>query len=71
MARFWDTHDLTEFEDELEEVKEMVFECEARRLLRLRLEPEEAEALHRLAQSRGMDDTALVKEWVAERLHAS
>ena len=26
LARFWDTHDLTEFEGELEEVNEPVFE---------------------------------------------
>lgn len=26
LARFWDTHDLTDFEDELEEVQETVFQ---------------------------------------------
>jgi hypothetical protein len=26
LAKFWDTHDLTDFEDELEEVRETVFE---------------------------------------------
>ena len=26
LAEFWDTHDITDFEDELEEVKEPVFE---------------------------------------------
>jgi hypothetical protein len=26
LARFWDTHDLTDFEDELEEVSEPVFD---------------------------------------------
>ena len=25
LAEFWDTHDLTDFEDELEEVTELVF----------------------------------------------
>ncbi|HLG15697.1 MAG TPA: hypothetical protein VJH03_14520 [Blastocatellia bacterium] len=29
LARFWDTHDLAHFEDELEEVTEPVFEHEA------------------------------------------
>jgi len=27
LAQFWDTHDLTDFEDELEEVTEPVFEA--------------------------------------------
>jgi hypothetical protein len=26
LAQFWDTHDLTDFEDKLEEVKESVFD---------------------------------------------
>lgn len=26
LAHFWDTHDVTDFEDQLEEVKEPVFE---------------------------------------------
>jgi len=28
LARFWDEHDLTDFEDELQEVTERVFECD-------------------------------------------
>jgi hypothetical protein len=37
LAQFWDTHDLTDFEDELEEVKESVFECKT--VLKVQLEP--------------------------------
>ena len=29
LADFWDTHDLTDFEDELEEVTELVFDTSA------------------------------------------
>lgn len=28
LARFWDTHDLTDFEDQMKEVTEPVFDCE-------------------------------------------
>ena len=31
LAKFWDTHDLTDFEEELEEVKEPVFDLAAKR----------------------------------------
>jgi hypothetical protein len=31
LAEFWDTHDLTEFEDELQEAKELVFDRETLR----------------------------------------
>jgi len=30
LARFWDTHDLTEFEDPLDEVTEPLFEAQGR-----------------------------------------
>ena len=38
LAHFWDTHDLTDFEDQLEEVAEPVFEREA--VVKVQLEPE-------------------------------
>lgn len=39
LAHFWDTHDLTDFEDQLEEVPEPVFEREASGRLGTALEP--------------------------------
>jgi len=71
LARFWDTHDLTEFEDELEEVKVPVFERGSENVLRVTLPPRDAAALHHAAQSRGVGDTELVREWLSERLRAS
>ena len=38
LARFWDTHDLTDFADELEEVNESVFERQTE--VTIRLEPQ-------------------------------
>ena len=70
LARFWDTHDLTEFNEELEEVKAPVFERGTKNVLRVTLPPEDAAALHRAAESRGVEDTELVREWLSERLHA-
>ena len=70
LARFWDTHDVTEFEDELEEVKEPVFERGSENVLRVTLPSSEAAALHRAAESRGVRDTELVREWVGEKLRA-
>ena len=68
LARFWDKHDLTEFEDELEELKESVFDREELTVVRVHLQPEQAAALHRIAQSKGVADTDLVREWVSEKL---
>ena len=35
LSKFWDTHALTDFEDELEEVSEPVFECKNAKILHL------------------------------------
>ena len=69
LAEFWDTHDVTDFEDELEEVSERVFERDAD--VRVHLETDDARALRAIAQSRGVADSELVREWVLERIHAT
>lgn len=70
LAKFWDTHDITDFEDELEEVEEPIFDRGTQAMMRIRLLPEQAEALKRIARSRGIDEAELVKEWVNEKLRA-
>jgi hypothetical protein len=47
LARFWDSHDLTDFDDQLEVSAEPVFEREA--VINIHLPYEEAESLKRLA----------------------
>jgi len=71
LARFWDAHDVTEFEDELQEAAEPVFDRGPQSTVRIRLLPEQAEALKRMAASRGVDQADLVREWVSEKLRAS
>ena len=66
LASFWDTHDLTDFEDQLEEVTEPVFEREA--VVEVKLEPQEIEALNEIAKSKGVGCADLIREWVRERI---
>jgi predicted DNA binding CopG/RHH family protein len=68
LARFWDTHDLTDFEDELEEVLESVFERRAEETVTIHLPAAEVEVVKRLAKAKGMEHTALIQEWVREKL---
>lgn len=70
LAAFWDTHDLTEFEDELEVVSGTVFERQAE-LVTVPLQPTEVDAVKRIADSRGIGYDALIREWVIEKLHTS
>jgi len=66
LANFWDAHDLTDFEAELEEVTEPVFERETE--VRIHLPSKEAEAIHNMAKSQGVDSAALIREWVLEKV---
>ncbi len=70
LARFWDVHDITDFEEELEEVTESVF---ARRgyQVTIHLDERESEAVRRIASTRGIEEAALIQEWVRERLTQS
>lgn len=69
LAEFWDTHDLTDFEDELEEVTEPVFERES--VVQIRLHSEEVEEIKAIANSKGVAYVDLIREWVLEKIHAS
>jgi len=70
LAAFWDAHDLTEFEDQLEVVGDAVFERQSE-LITVPLQPTEIEAVKRIADSKGIGYDALIREWVIEKLHVS
>ena len=59
-ARFWDAHDITDFEEELEEVTESVFACRGYRVT-IRLEERESETVRRIASTRGIEEAALIR----------
>lgn len=69
LAHFWDSHDLTDFEDELEELVEPVFERET--AVTIHLQPEEAQAIKKLAASQGVPDKDLIYRWVREKLQTA
>ena len=66
LAHFWDTHDLTDFEDELEEISDPVFERAP--VMRIRLLPDEAEAVKQVAKSRGISYLDLIRQWVRKKI---
>jgi len=68
LSRFWDTHDLTDFDDELEEVHTPVFVRGEEPTIAIALNSKEVQALKRIARSEGVKETLLVREWVREKL---
>lgn len=71
LARFWDRHDLTDFEDQLEEVTAPVFRRSSRTAVTVRLRPDEAKEVQRVAKSKRVREATLIRRWVIEKLHAT
>ena len=71
LARFWDAHDLTDFEEELEEAAEPVFVRAKGASLSIDLQATEAQHLKKIARSKGVKETTVVRQWILERLHDS
>ena len=64
LAEFWDTHDLTDFENELEEVPESIFQPG----VTVPLTPRDAKVVNAIAKARGISPRALIHEWVSEHI---
>ncbi|WP_295388508.1 CopG family antitoxin [uncultured Thiodictyon sp.] len=68
LAQFWDAHDLTDFEDQLEVVAAPVFAPKAEAVMKIHLRRQEIAAVTRIARSRGLPRESLLREWVLEKL---
>ena len=66
LAEFWDAHDLTDFERELEQVVEPVFVSGT--AIKVSLESRQVEAVERMAQAKGVSREELIRAWVVEKL---
>nr|VFJ48110.1 MAG: hypothetical protein BECKFM1743A_GA0114220_1005510 [Candidatus Kentron sp. FM]VFJ48771.1 MAG: hypothetical protein BECKFM1743C_GA0114222_1006310 [Candidatus Kentron sp. FM]VFK09434.1 MAG: hypothetical protein BECKFM1743B_GA0114221_101053 [Candidatus Kentron sp. FM] len=66
LAAFWQAHDLTDFDDKLEEVPGPVF-IRTRQII-LPLSTVDATALHVIASQQRISEAELVSRWVHERL---
>jgi predicted DNA binding CopG/RHH family protein len=71
LAKFWDTHDLTDFEQVLEDVGEPVFVRAKGTSLSIDLPPREVQRVKKIARSKGVNETTVLREWILERLHES
>lgn len=71
-AKFWDTHAITDFEDETEDV-DIVFDLDKPRdeTLVVRLQKDLKEKLEKIARNRGLNLSTLARMWLIEKLHSS
>lgn len=70
-AKFWDTHSITDFEDELEEI-ELVFDLQRPKeeTLVLRLQKKMKERLEKVARNQGISISALARMWILQKLQS-
>lgn len=66
MAEFWDTHDITDFEDQLVEVQEPVFKNLRTRIITVRLDADHYDMLQEIAEQEQQDTISLVRGWVVQ-----
>lgn len=71
LAKFWDTHDLTDFEDQLEEVTEPIFIRGRSATVAVKLKPREVQTIRQIAKSEGVEEAVLLRQWIVDRLRGS
>jgi len=64
MAQFWDTHEITDFEAQLQEVREPIFDYLNRRSLIIHLAPDQYTILQRLAEQEQQEPGTLIQDVV-------
>ncbi|RZB34821.1 MAG: hypothetical protein SRB1_00589 [Desulfobacteraceae bacterium Eth-SRB1] len=69
MAKFWDNHDLTDFENEMEEVKEPIFKLVSGKVISVMLKPKEYNELKKIADQKKLNTATLVNRWVTKHIH--
>lgn len=67
-AKFWDTHDSTEFLDELRPVKVTFARPKPKVLVSVRIAKPEIALLRRIAARKGLGYGSLIRMWLTERL---
>lgn len=69
-AEFWDTHDITDYRDELKPARAR-FSRGLSEGITIRLDPETLRELRELAQEKGIGPTTLARMWILEQLKRS
>jgi predicted DNA binding CopG/RHH family protein len=64
LAEFWDSHDLTDFESELQNVARPVFA--RKRSIEVNLNVDELQAIQELASAKGITREKLLHQWVRQ-----
>lgn len=68
-ARFWDTHDATDYFDQMEDIKaKFVLKSPKAESVTIRLQPEIKRRLVKMAREWGVSSSTLLRMWAVEKL---
>ena len=68
-AHFWDTHDITDYWNEMEEVEvEFLDDTRHEDTITVRVKPKLKERLEKIAKSYGINLSSLARMWLIEKL---
>ena len=68
MAKFWDSHDITDFEGELKEVQKPVFKLVPGRVISIMLAPGQYKELKNIADQKNISASSLVNKWIVKHI---
>ena len=67
-ALFWDTHDITDFLDELEPVKAVYTLGEKKEVMAIRVAPSLKKQIDDIARGYDISSSSLIRMWIVDRL---
>lgn len=68
VAEFWDTHSLTDFDEDLELADDVEFVRPQKQIISLRLDRQDIKKLKAVARKKGIGHSTLARMWVKEKL---
>lgn len=67
-VHFWDKHSLDEFDHELELIENVKFIKPQKKLVSVRLDPQQIDVLKKIALGKGIGYLTLIRMWITEKL---
>ena len=67
-ARFWETHDLSDYWDDLEPAPDVYFERPRKQMVTLRLDRPLVQRIKATAMKKGIPYSTLIRMWLVERV---
>lgn len=69
-ANFWDTHDITDFLDEIKPIKAVYTPSEKKEVMAIRMAPSLKKQIEEIARGYDISSSSLIRMWIVDRLRA-